>query len=398
MSFARRTWIKRIVILLVVAGAGVSLAAGLKPDPIPVEMETVVKGNLIVTVDGMGKTRLREKTTLYAPVLGELSPITLRPGDTVTKDQVIAYISPGRSTPLDSRSRAEVAAKLAAVKASLAEAKRNVERAEIAADLAEREVERTRFLVKERSLPARNLELALADEKTRNTELAMTKLAVERIRLEAKAVSVTLRESPKKGESKEPPRIEVRSDTTGTVLRVYSTSGGPIQPGAPLIEVGVLASVELAVDLPTQAAARVRPGAAAAIDDMGDGKTRRGVVRRVEPAAYTKTTALGVEEQRVDVLVTLTDPPPILGDGFGATAHIEVSHHENVLKVPSGAIFRSGDGFAVFRVEEHRAGLRSVTVVARNAEEVAVRGLDVGDKVVRHPSDKLKPGVPVTPE
>jgi len=398
MSTRKGKWIKRIIIIAVLAGAGVWMAAGLEPDPVPVEVGKVVSGSLVVTADGTGKTRMRDKITVFSPASGEISRITLRAGDTVTEGQLIADIEPGLSQPLDARTRAETAARLAAARAGLAEAKRNVDRAKIASDLAKSEVERTRYLVETKSAPTRNLELALADEKTRAADLELSKLAVERARLEAAAISATLGDpSKKKGKGKKE-HIQVTSPRDGVVLAVHTESAGPVAVGAPLVDIGDPNSVELAVDLPTQSAVRVSPGAQVTVDGMGDEKTRTGTVRLIEPAAYTKVTALGVEEQRVNVVVTMKEPPPVLGDGFAADAHIEIQRKKDVLKVPTGAVFREGKKFAVFKVVKGVAKRANVDVTARNADEVAVGGLKEGDIVVVHPSDKLKDGVAVAEE
>ncbi len=395
MSAVRKKakWIKRIAVFAVLIGAGIWIAAGLGPTPIPVEVGDVVRGPLVVTVDGIGKTRMRDKFTVYAPAAGEMSRIDLRPGDTVEMGQKIAEIEPGLSQLLDPRSRAEIAARLAATKAAFAEAKRNVDRAQIGKDLAEKEVERTRRLVEANTAPSRDLEVAEADAKTREAELELAELAVERARLETAAVSVSLKDPSKTKDRDKLERIPVTAPSFGTVLAVYTESAGPVQPGAPLIDIGDPKTVELAVDLPTQSAVRVSLGAKVQIDAMGDNKTRTGTVRLIEPAAYTKVTALGVEEQRVNVLVTMTQPPPILGDGFAGDAHIEVKRTGDVLKIPSGAIFREKDGYAVFAVKNGRAKLIRVEAHARNSDEVEITGLNLGDQVIVHPSDKIKDGV-----
>jgi HlyD family secretion protein len=398
MPARKNKWIKRIILLGCFIGAGAWMAAGLRSNPIPVEVSEVVRGPLVVTVDGLGKTRMKERYTVFAPAAGELLRILLRPGDTVTQGQVIATIEPGLSQPLDARSRAEITAKLAATNAAYAEATRNVDRAQIASDLSQKEVERARHLVESNTAPTRSLELAEADAKTRSAELALAKLAVERARLEAAAVSVSLKDPGKRKDRSNAEQIQVLAPSAGTVLAVHMESAGPVQPGVPLIDIGDPNTVELQVDLPTQSAVRVMPGATVQIDGMGDDKTRIGTVRLVEPAAYTKVTALGVEEQRVNVIVSMVDPPKAPGDGFAADAHIEISKTSDVLKVPSGAIFREKDGFAVFTIANGKAKLVRVEVKNRNADEVEVEGLGPGEQVIIHPSDKIKDGVLTTKE
>ena len=392
-------WIKRIVIIVAVTASVAWTAMSLGPAPVSVETATVTEGPLVMTVSGTGKTRMRDKQTVFAPATGDISRITLRPGDTVAAGDIIAGIEPGIAQPLDARSRAEIAARLAAAKASLAEAKRNVERARIAADLAKREEDRIRYLVENKAMPTQRLETAEAEEETRTSELALAELAVERARLEAKAISVTLQKKPDAKERKGVSQtVAVTAPASGVVLRVHTESAGPVQTGAPLIDIGDPSTAELVIDLPTQSAMKVAPGDKVTVDGMGNDKTLAGTVRLVEPAAFTKVTALGVEEQRVNVIVSLKDVFAGLGDGFAADAHIEVERTDDVTKVSSGAVFREGTGFAVFAVEGKRCRQVPVEVKHRNADEVHIAGLTLGARVVVHPSDKLKDGALVTVE
>ncbi len=396
MPSRKGKWVARFLIVCILVSIGVWIAINLKPDPVSVEIGKVLRGDLVVTVNGSGKTRMRDKRTVFAPAFGELSHITLRAGDMVSAGQLIAQIEPPLSQPLDAISRAETAARLAAAKASLAEARRNVDRAQIASDLAKSEVKRIKGLVETEAAPYRSLEQATAEEKTRTADLDLSKLAVERARLEAAAVSVTLGDPTKKKTKGTPQLVQVIAPFMGVVLRVHTESAGPVQLGAPLIDIGDPDTLELAVELPTQAAVRAAVGAKVLVEGMGDEKVRTGKVRLIEPAAYTKITALGVEEQRVDVIVDLNEPPTVYGDGYAADARIEIHRSKNVLKVPSGAVFRNGDGFAVFKVTKNTAEQVAIKTIHRNADEVEITGLKEGDMVVIHPSDKVKHGTIVS--
>lgn len=397
----RAKWIKRVIVTLVLVAAVVGVAASLGPDPIPVEVSRAVRGPLVLTVDGMGRTRMVIQQTISAPVAGELARITLRPGDSVSQGDVVAQILPALSQPLDARSRAEVKARLGAARAGLEEARRNVERAEISLELATSEAGRARQLVETQSVPRRTLELAEAEEKARRSELALAHTTVERARLEAQAVAAALGE-PHGAKAKVGSRIEVRAPSSGVVLRVLSESAGPVQPGSLLLDIGDPSDMELVVDLPTQAAVRVSAGAAVRLDGLGNGTQATGTVKLIEPAAFTKITALGVEEQRVNVIVTPSGDLAVwsvLGDGFAADAHIEIHKATDVLKIPSGAVFRDGSDYAVFAIDAGRARLTKVEIGGRSAAEVEVNsGLAVGANVVVHPSDKLKDGLVVVAE
>ncbi|MGE5787045.1 MAG: efflux RND transporter periplasmic adaptor subunit, partial [Myxococcales bacterium] len=268
-------------------------------------------------------------------------------------------------------------------------------------ELAEKEAQRNRQLVAASALAPHALELSETEEKARRSELELAKATVERIRRESTVVAAPLSDPNKPGK-KGRQRIEVRAPVDGVVLRVHQESAGPVQPGTPLLDLGDLGTLELIVDLPTQSAVKVTAGALVRVDGVGNGAQLAGKVRLVEPGAFTKVTALGVEEQRVNVVVVPADGSnewANLGDGFAADAHIEVHKAENVLKVPLGAVFREGNHAAVFRIDNKHARLTPVEAGSRSAEEVEIKsGLDEASEVVVHPSDKLKDGAPVKPE
>lgn len=398
---SKSKWTKRALYLLLATGAILSISASLKTDPIPVQVARAVRGPLVVTVDGTGRTKLLNKQTLSAPAIGELTKISLRAGDKVHAGQVLAEIEPSIPMPIDARTNAEIIARLGSAQASLVEARRNVERAEIALDLADKEAQRNRQLVAASALAPHALELSETELKARRSELELAKATVERIRRESNVVAAPLSD-PNKSTRKTRQRVEVRAPSDGVILRVHQESAGPVTPGTPLLDLGDLGTLELIVDLPTQSAVRVRAGALVRVDGIGNGVQLAGKVKLVEPAAFTKVTALGVEEQRVNVVVTPVDRLSewaSLGDGFAADAHIEVHKAESVLKVPLGAVFRDGNHSAVFRLENAHARLTQVETGNRSAEEVEIKGgLTETSSVVVHPSDKLTNGALVKPE
>lgn len=394
-------WPKRASYLLLASGVVLGISVSLKTDPIPVQVARAVRGPLTVTVDGTGRTKLTNKQTLSAPAIGELTRIALRPGDKVHAGQLIAEIQPSSPIPIDARMNAEIVARLGSAQASLVEARRNVERSEIAVELAEKEAQRNRQLAAASAIAPHALELSETELKARRSELELAKATVERIRRESNVVAAPLSD-PNRSATKGRQCLEVRAPADGIVLRVHQENAGPVQPGAPLLDLGDLGSLELMVELPTQSAVKVQTGALVRVDGMGNGAKLTGKVKVVEPGAFTKVTALGVEEQRVNVVVTPLDQAEgwaALGDGFAADAHIEVHKAENVLKVPLGAVFRNGNGAALFRLDNHHARLTSVETGNRSAEEVEIkRGLDEASSVVVHPSDKLTDGALVKPE
>lgn len=397
----KSNWTRRIVGVLAATGAITGVAASLRPEPVPVQVSRVTRGALVVTVDGTARTRLVDKDTVMAPVVGEVEKLSLRAGDRVTKGQPIAVILPSAPNPLDDRTKAEIVARLGSAQASLSEAQRNVERAEIALELADREAERSRKLLAAHAIAPSELERAETEARARRSELELTRVTVERIRRESKVVAAPLQD-PNTAAQKGRQHVEVRAPRAGVVLRVHQESAGPVQPGTPLIDIGDPRSLELVVELPTQSAMKVRTGAPVRVDGTGSDALLLGNVKLVEPAAFTRVTALGVEEQRVNVIVIPADggsPWTTLGDGFAADAHIEVQKAADVQKIPVGALFRNGGRAQTFLVEAGRAKLVAIQVGSRSVDEVEVRsGLANGSLVVVHPSDKLMDGAPVRVE
>lgn len=393
---SRRTkWPKRIVVILLAGGAAFAVAVSLKPERVLVQTSPVVRGPMLVTVDAAGKTRLLDKDTLAAPAAGELTKIALRPGDRVEANQVVAEILPGTATPLDARTKSEIMARLGAAQASLAEAQRNVERAEIVQQLADKEAARSRDLHARGAIASDQLDRSESAANARLAELELAKTSVERSRRESAVVAAALHEPNKPGK-KGSQRVAVRAPRSGTVLRVHQQSAGPVQPGSLLLDIGDLDRIEFVVDLPTQSAMKIKAGAPVRIDGLGDERILAGKVKLVEPAAFTKITALGVEEQRVNVIVISagdTKPWASLGDGFAADAHIEIQKADDVLKVPLGAVFRDEGRTSAFCIDGERTLLVKVEIGNRSAEEVEIRsGIGEGTLVVVHPSDKLAHG------
>ncbi len=386
----------------VVAWSGVALLAGAGiawlawPAPVRVEVAEAARGPLRVTVEGPGKVRVRDRFVVAAPVAGHLGRPTLRAGDEVREGEVVATIYPATPSPLDERTREELAARLSAARAGEAEARAALDRAGHAAVLAGKERERARALAVAGSITQRDLDAAeaAADESAHAVDMATA--ALRRAEREARATAALLAAPRGHGSA----GLRVRSPAGGRVLRVVQESEGPVAAGAPIVEVGDPASVELRVDLLTTDAVRVGPGAPVELVGWGGDGALPGVVRLVEPSGFTKVSALGVEEQRVYVVVDPAAPGAWgrLSDGYAADGRIVVARREDALRVPAGALFREGGGWAVFAVEDGRARLRRVRVgdAADGALEV-VEGLAPGAVVVVHPGDAVSDGARVRP-
>jgi HlyD family secretion protein len=379
--------------LVLAAAAGVALA--LRPRPVPVDVAAAARGSLVFAIEETGIARVRDRYVVSAPVAGTVSRQLLEPGDAVAEGQVVAEIAPLASPLLDARTRSEAEARLGAALSAQGLADAQQKRAAAAEALARDELARARALAAGGSVAAQQLERAELEARMRAEELSSAafaaKVAAEQVRA-ARAVLAA-------GGAARDRHVDVRAPASGRVLRVLQESEGVVQAGAPLVEVGNADVLEVVVDLLTTDAVRVRPGTPVTIQGWGGERALAARVRRVEPSAFTKLSALGVEEQRVNVVAALAEPREAwaaLGDGFRIEARLVLWRGEDVLKIPQGAAFRRGDGWAVFRVVSGRARLTPVEIGHRGETEVEVlKGLDAGAAVVVHPGDRVKDGAAV---
>jgi len=380
------------------AAAAVLLVAwlALRAPPIPVQTAVADRGSLSEIVEGTGKVRVRERFEVAAPVTGALLRIETHAGDTVKAGQVVARVASPGAPPLDPRTRAELEARLTAALGAEQEARAGRDRARVAAEQADRALERARAVASGGALADASLEEAEALARGRAEERRMADGALQRAGAEVAATRAALGPGGGGGGA----AVAVRAPVGGTVLRVLHESGGPVAAGTPLLELGDLGGLELSVDLPSPDAVRVRPGQAALVTGWGGAGSLRAVVRRVEPGAFTKITPLGVEEQRVYVLLDPAGPGwEALGDGYAADVAVVVREHQDAVRVPSSALFRADGADALFAVEGERARVTRVEVLGRAGGWAALaKGLEPGARVVIHPGDKVHDGVRVAAE
>jgi HlyD family secretion protein len=390
-------WARRIVLGLFGVGLVAALVIAWLPKPLTVDVAPVVRGAMRVTIDEDGRTRVKDRYVVSAPITGNVGRLELRPGDTIPERAILARIVPLAAPLLDARTRAELEARVGQAQAARMQAESGIARAEAALTLAQTMAARQRSLAAQGAASVAERESTDLEERARTEELTSTRFGA---RVAAHQVEMALaalgRTSGRAGSEQQ---LEVTSPTAGQVLRVIQQSEGVVAPGTPLVEVGDPAALEIVVDVLTTDAIVVRPGAHVEIDRWGGERVLRAHVRLVEPSAFTRVSALGVEEQRVNVVIDLDEPRErwaALGDGYRVEARIVVWDAANVLRVPASAVFRSGDGWAVFRVEGPVARLRSVEVGKRNGVDVEVlRGLAASDRVIAHPSDRVADGVEV---
>lgn len=388
---------KLVGVLVLMIGAA-TFAWALLPRPLPVEIVEATKGRFVATVDEDGKTRVRERYVVAVPLTGRLTRIQHKVGDRIAAGDVVASILPSPSPFLDPRSRREAQERLGAAEAGLDRAIALVGRSRAQAIQADLDLTRTRTLIERGAATAQTLERAdlaktVADRDVRAAEFQQH--ALEHERDQARALLAQY-----KPDAQETPQIwNVTAPVTGLILKINQESETIVQPGNPILEVGDPRDNEVVVDVLSSDAVEIRPGAAATIEHWGGSTTLEGRVRRVEPAAFTKISTLGVEEQRVNVLIDIISPPDRwsgLGDAFQIDARIVVFSEDDTIIVPAGALFRREDGWNVFVVENGRAQLRRVTVTRRSGRLAAVSsGLTAGQTVVVYPSDRLQAGVRV---
>jgi HlyD family secretion protein len=375
------------------------LAWTLWPRPEQVDLATAERGSLAVTLDEEGETRVRERFVVSAPVAGRLLRIELEPGDAVVAGEtVLATFQPQDATLLDARSRAEAEQEVRALEAELERTRHERSQAEAELLFAKRGCARARKLSDEGVASAEQLDEAELAERRAVEQVSVAEHAVESAthRLaQARAHLLNIGNPHRQGDDP----ISIRSPVDGVVLTRKRESESVVVAGEQLLEVGDPQDLEIVADYLSRDAVQIHPGAAAHIERWGGEDALRAEVRRVEPSGFTKVSALGVEEQRVNVILDLVTPAERrtgLQDGFRVDVRIVVAECEGVVIVPTGSLFRRGEGWAVFVVEDGRARVRKVEVGERTADRVEVTsGVQEGERVVAHPGDRIADGVRV---
>jgi HlyD family secretion protein len=397
-------WLTRnLPLLLAACAVAAATAYALWPRPIPVDLATVTRGPLQVTVDEDGKTRVHERYIVSAPLAGQLARIDLEAGDAVAAGQtLLATIEPVDPSLIDDRTRSEAEARVRAAEASGERASARIEEAREARELANHEFERAKSLRKSQSIPQAEYDRTEHEERRTAQALRAAEFALQVAQFELEmAKAVLIRTRPRGANDQGPERLELRSPVSGRVLRVYQESARVVEPGLALIELGDPAEMEVEIDVLSSDAAAIRPGAKVWLEHWGGEQPLQARVRLVEPSGFTKISALGVEEQRVNVIADFVGPPESrvqLGDAYRVEARIVTWESPDVLKVRAGCLFRHGGKWAVYLAEGAFANLRSVEIGKNNGLEAEVlTGLQAGDRVLLHPSDKITDGTRVAP-
>jgi HlyD family secretion protein len=392
-------WIRRILAVVAVAAVIGAIVFAWLPKAIPVDVAKVTSGPFEVTVDEDGKTRVKDRYVVSAVLMAHMARITLQAGDDVQPGTVLARLLPLPPQLLDPRSLAQAQARVAASQAGKRQALSSIARVETSLEFAEREAKRQHSLKMSGAVADNVLERADLQTRSLKEELASaqfsSKVADQELAMALAALG-RMSKNPK-GEADE--QFDIVSPVKGRVLRVIQQSEGVVQPGTPLIEIGDPNALEIVVDVLTSDAVEIKPGTPVRIERWGGDYALKAHVRMIEPSAFTRLSALGVEEQRVNLIVDIDESQSrwsALGDGYRVEARMTVWQHDRVLQAPLSAAFRQGNGWAMFIVRDGRARLVPVEIGHRNASAVEIiRGVSDKETVIIHPGDRVADGVRV---
>jgi len=374
-----------------------TIVVAMLPQPVPVDVAPVTVGSMQVTVDEEGRTRIRERYVVSSPLVGRLRRITLHAGDRVRADQtVLAVIEPTDPTLLDARTLAEAEGRVRAADAAVRQAGATLESARAAYDLAEAELGRIASAFEQGAANTSEMDRARTEERQTIEAYRAAQFGQEIAEYELEVARSALLFAKGGADELQSVRMPLTSPIDGAVLRVFQESVSVVTPGTPLIEVGDPQDLEIVIDVLSTDGVNIEPGQHVIIEQWGKPEPLEAVVRLVEPSAFTKISALGIEEQRVNVIADFVTPPTeraSLGDGFRVEASVVVWEQAEALQVPSSAVFRDGERWAVFLIEGDTARLRSIEIGRQNGRiSQVLSGLADTDHVVLHPSDQLSDG------
>lgn len=391
-------WRRRITwfaVLLVIVAA---LGYGFRPQPRPVDVAGAMRGPMRVAIEEEGKTRVIDRYIITAPVAGTTCRVDLDVGDSIERNQVLVNINPLQSQALDPRGRAEAEARVAAAEAALHAAEQNVDSARAEADLAGKELKRLEPLAEQGHISASSLDQAGAQKRSTAAALRSAEFSVDVAEHERNAARTALRYTGNK--SSEPSDlVQVLAPVSGRILKLQHECEGVVTRGEPLLEIGNTRSLEIETDVLSADAVKIKPGMPVLYERWGGEKPLTGQVRRVEPVGFTKISALGVEEQRVLIISDITSPPDewqTLGDGYRVESRFILWEELGVLQIPASALFRIDGQWALFVIQNNKAGRRTVKVGQRNGLSAQIlEGLVEGEAVITHPDDTIDDGVRV---
>ncbi len=394
MNPARR----RRVIMWSIIGA-VTLAAfafAFWPRAVPVDMATIERAPMMVTLDEEGEARIHDIYTVSAPVAGEITRIDAQPGDDVVANEtLLAVIRPVDPGLLDTRTQSEREAQVRSAEAAVRAAEADVVSAKAQLDLAKSDLARARKLTAKSTISEQTLERLQNNARVRNAALSAAQAALQARKADVETAKASLI-GPTGPKVTPLDPVDVLSPVSGRVLRVLHKSEGVVAAAEPLIDIGDANKLDAIVDYLSTDAVQIKAGDPVLIDDWGGGSQLKGHVQRVEPYAFTKVSALGIEEQRVNVIIDFDSPLAArarLGHGYRIESRVVVWQNKDVIKVPLGGVFREGGKWTVFAVRQGRAHLQAIEIGHMNTLDAQVAGgLKPGDVIIIHPSERIKDG------
>jgi len=377
------------------------LVWGFWPKPVVIESTTVIRAPLTISIEEDGKTRLIDRYSIAAPVNGITCRMNLKVGDNVTQGDILLGITPLPSQVLDPRSRAQAQSQVSAARSALQAAKQQVESAQANAQLAGDEVKRYRLMLDKGLISQDSYDKSNTAALTAAANQRSAQFQVDVARYELEATLTTLEYSAANSKNIAQnigqERVPITSPIDGKILSLNRTCEGPVTTGELLLEVGDPSALEVIVDVLSADAVRIKPGMKVLFDRWGGASLLEGVVRLIEPVGFTKVSALGVEEQRVWVVVDFTSANKDwarLGHGYRVEAQFVLWQEETVLQIPSSALFRYQAGWAVFAIKNGKAKRKIVTLGQRNGLTAQIlTGLSENDKIINHPSDSVEEGI-----
>lgn len=394
-----KKWLKKYYGILVGIAIILILVLIFWPKPVEVEISPAARGRFQQTVREDGKTRTRNRYVVSAPLSGTLQRIAFKAGDPVVKDQVVAVLNPSVPPLIDIRTGKELKERVGSAESAKKRAESSVERAKVSLNHARSEYERIRELANKNFVSNQDLETADLAVKlgTKELEAAIFQSHGAEHDLEgARAALARYQREAETGKSTGE-KWEIRSPVSGKVLRVVQENEGVVNSGAPILEIGNPGDLEIVVDVLTSDAVLIHPGAEVSIQRWGGNESLQGRVRLIEPSAFTKFSALGIEEQRVNVIIDIISPADKwkgLEDGFQLDAEITTFKSNNAVKIPASSIFKEGDQWSVYLLSNGRIRKRSVVISHRSGLEAMVeKGIEPGESVVIYPGDEVKDGI-----
>ena len=391
----KKLWGKIVLLVIVLVVAGYVTMVMLRPTPIRVETAVVQAGAIQVTIDAEGKTRVLDRFVVAAPITGQLRRIEFQRGDSVQQNQVLAQITPLPMAPLDPRQLAEARARVATAEQLKNEADTMVEHARADCDQVKREYERAEKLVETGDIPRQEFERARTAQQTCRQQIEAAQYKARAAASEVNVAKAALIAVERAGQSGATATVQVRAPVRGRITKLLEESERVVPAGTPLLELSNQ-SLEIVIDVLSSDAVKIKPGATVLIDGYGGEQPLQARVRLIEPSAYTKVSALGIEEQRVNIIADFVSEASALGDGYRVETRIVIWANPSVIQVPASALFRHDEQWNVFVIEQGKAQRRLVEIGHRTSLSVEIlRGLQSGEHIVLHPSNQLADGVQV---